>query len=554
MDHNDGKSSFTSDVGLLKRAERSADEHLTAWIRSVLREAAIQGLQEGLRVTTIAAESRRDDGDDDGRGDEDAAKNGGDDASGTTPSDVRVLEVTGNDILAAQNLCRRVADAWRDGLLDRGHRRVADLVRRLVETELETLFFSAEDSGETATAARALAEEVSPLSHLSDPERRNEFSYVTSLGRLRSIGRRGGNDILAETERPKLPAPEAIRQLDDLVLRGQSEAGLLGDWNAVQRFCDVEVPSRLHNAKRPRPEIELIPKSVWEKQQKKEQSLRQMQQESLVGVGGCINPAQEEQTTADEVKELVLRRKRKTAIRPPPSASDSTTKRRRGQDYLGCASISPFAAAPARPANDDDGEQRWRWKRDVVDGLSNVDRAKLDRCLHDTSSQNCPAGPPPAVLLGALRDTGRFHHWIQSIVDRDRGGADYGSDADEEIAAPSTRRHDKRAQRKSVKERLGGHVEVGDYGQGPRSGLKLSRVTRAVEGSCAGGDVGDDDSESRRRHWLHLDLGHCLFEWPAKELEDKYDYDSEQRMERKLYYFDSLEAILLDEDSSDDPE
>jgi hypothetical protein len=75
-----------------------------------------------------------------------------------------------------------------------------------------------------------------------------------------------------------------------------------------------------------------------------------------------------------------------------------------------------------------------------------------------------------------------------------------------------------------IKERLGDHRLLQ---QDTREAGQVSRILRTV------------DRHGRR--WLDFDLGHCLLDVA----------DSGHPAGRKLYYLDSLEVALLDEDSPD---
>jgi hypothetical protein len=131
-----------------------------------------------------------------------------------------------------------------------------------------------------------------------------------------------------------------------------------------------------------------------------------------------------------------------------------------------------------------------------------------------------------STVLGSLRDAGRFHHFFQGCADR--ASSEPGSGGTVRQAAASTGlqtvRQLKWQKRGWIKERLGDHRLLQ---QDTREAGQVSRILRTV------------DRHGRR--WLDFDLGHCLLDVA----------DSGHPAGRKLYYLDSLEIALLDEDSPD---
>jgi len=592
-------------------AEAAADRHASGWIRSALRETAVQSLRRNLRASVVVSGTAEEDPT--AQVGTEEAGDATEAAAGNENGKVVRLELSETAVADARALCAKVGTAWSRQLEKLGHRRLRSLLDRIVAEENDDLYCSSGESrrGEedgsvsssvirtttssSATARAAASRNASttsttlPATGPSDrgsetngsgkerPSPNRSGECVTVLGRLRALGDGSRDRILAQQPQPPVTPGDVIRQLDDMAHRGLLDAYPYS-WSDVEEKA-AEIPIRLHptshalpsvtrhhaQEEQTTPEMKWIPKTLWEKRNKKDAEEDGEEEEEgadgpseAAGSGSAPRPPQERrqqyQHDDEATRSYLIERKRKyRRLLPPPLPKSKRSKRQR------------VDGTSSRPANSDAPVQTWSWSHDVVGALSAEEREKLDRYVikgldeeqqqdkdRDKGAAAASAAPPrpEAVLLGPLCDTGGFHAWYQSQFDRARRGPKKNSKY-----ARTHRRN------RLLRERLGGQKEVKKE---IRESRRVSRMVETIgdtdDDQDGIEDYGDDD-QTEGRHWLHLDLGPCLLEVimqrgsvpAAAAATGDGNTPKEEKEERKLYFFDSLEAMLLDEDASPAP-
>jgi hypothetical protein len=481
----------------LGTAEDVAQECVKAWTRAVLREVALQSLRARLHF-----EERQ--GNDDG-----ASDGGGDDHD---DGGRLVVKLSNDAVDSARRLCQAVGMKWAEKIQDNGHFQVGEWIRSVLDAESEVLFYapppSESDGSSSASEGTNLRRPVSSSTSAGKTgmqrgeenqnakwDRGSSSPLVTAASRLQIIGSRCLSDVESEPIDPET----AIQLIDNLADRRETDWPY--NWTAIQEKCD-DIPDRLHNSKRAKTELVLVPKSAWDQHD-----------------GDSIGRMSE--LRDDEAEAFILQRKRKS--RHKIEQAKKTHLPTNEGDYRSVA-LDDSGSTP-RPAS---LVSHVSWSRDDR-SLSMADQEYLDEAyIHSAESSAREDGS--ITILGSLRDAGRFHHFLQGCADRTSSAHAPGSAGGTLREASSGRsagsrtiRQLKWQKRGSIKERLGDHRLIQ---QDTREAGQASRILRTV------------DHHGRR--WLDFDLGHCLLDvaepgHPARR--------------RKMYYFDSLEVALLDEDS-----
>jgi hypothetical protein len=380
--------------------------------------------------------------------------------------------LTINHLKSVQRHCRLVADAWSAKLKERGHYQAAESIQNVVRLEENDLYNVNErdEAKESAliTLQQSTTAETPPSPAFTATTPQNTTSCITSLARIRQLTRQ---DILSPEPLDKETLLiSASQQLEQFGRTHQTDWPF--SWSIIERKVQ-EIPSRLYKNKREAPVIELIPKAVWETQQKQQQ-----QQHGEIAMEG-----EQPRELSQEARQLILQRRRRNVN----SHLLPAQKRAR-------LVVAPVEDVP-RPASMQPEK---------------IDLTRLDQ-VHDISqyihmdASTTDYEPRDACLLAPLINLGHTHYTRQLAVDN-----------------PTTNTWSKRqwqsAQHKAKKERLGLHNDYKDA-----DGSK-SRVRRTVDASGM--------------HWMDFDLGRTLLELGPEN-------------DKKLYWFDSVEVILLDEDTSD---
>lgn len=376
----------------------------------------------------------------------------------TAPASV-VLELSEDAFPTALQACDRLADCWakhlEQGGLHDGARRVREIASSLVERE--NLFDStpltesqsATDLSQSPNIAAADEEDVPESA--ATTELSNGDSACTAWAHLRHLG-----DNLSVAMSLEDRNRAIVAELDRLGVSNQTY--WTTEWSMIQKFA-LEIPNRLHRSAK-------TPKHA-------------------------------------ETQHLIDRKRKSKSKK---SYHKKLPKRRRTTDDTQDTELPPSFRDAPRPPSTDDGTAVISLQSDVHNGLTVPEKQQLALCLHDeeaaapesTKDNETPQMP---VLLGALRDLGRFHFFLQLKPDQ----IDPSSMTDKQR---------RRLQKESWGIRLGDHQQIRDE-------TRKSRMTRVVRCADKNGDW-----------WMDLDLGHCFLQANGT-----------------LYAFRSIELFLNDEDS-----
>lgn len=486
------------DGGLfLAEASKLAERTVKQWIRAVLREVALQALRDNLELVRggIGTPEHLD------------GVGNGDHPSSTTRR--AILQLTNGALERAQELCRLVASRWSHKLKLHGLIQVCEWIQAVVDHEVDVLFYippNAQqiDNQRQRHPRRRPFPSTAPFPVARLQQRAAQGSivescpsqYVTALARLQFLGRNPREELAPEV---------AMRQIDDWAMHGQVDWPY--NWNILQRASDA-LEFRLHNFKRRNrtdTELVLVPKSVAA-------ALLPSSEE-----GDANDPNGPNDRPFTDAESFILRRKRKSRHKIQQSAAHTDVM---GKDNDDEEEVEPQAVPskdwPPRNASDL-GECQWS-AQDLL--LSPEDRVYLEKTYLHPEAPDSDSAKATSTLLGSLSEVGRFHHWQQQAVDQGPPTALAGNGPEHW-----------RQQRRSTNERMADHKVAQDV----RGAEQASKVIRAVD--------------ARGRHWMELDLGHCLWELPTDDDSDEAaDTNPHLPKQRKLYYFDSLEISLLDED------
>jgi hypothetical protein len=374
----------------------------------------------------------------------------------------------------AQAACEQVAKRWGERLIAVGHHRVAQQIQHIVATEGKTLYHHCP----SAPPPAAIIEVVAPPAGTVVSNR----PAKTALGRLHQLGKLS-KDTTSMTQ-----------QIDSWGVQGQTDWPY--DWGIIQKAAQ-EIPDRLHRAKSDKVVVR-IPKTLWERQQADDNDEENEEEvdnnhPSIAGETKITPELSSQEDHKRQAIQLLLKRKRKNAPR-----GQQPSKRQ----------ALPKAAPIPRPPS----EHPERAELSFRDGWTEAERQRLDAYVHNDDDDK-----PRMLLLGALSDLGRFHHFLQKSA----------------ATKTKTNKQQRRWQQFCVKERLGDHQEV-DTAMSDGRRKRSSRVTAtAAADHC---------------YWYDLDLSQCLLE--CRKRNSSTADDNTIREERFLLDFSHLEVMLLDEDSS----
>lgn len=437
-------------------AKASAEAQVRVWIRSVLRETALQAVKQQLAV------SHRTHGDDGGGG-------GG-------PVQIKLNPDT---ITAAQDLCRTVARKWRTKLLQMGHHDAARWIDEVVEAENGTLYQQVVTDGFVVADGKApqgsgnAGSEPSKTTNNSavtdptrvDKERPPKQSQepirhtATAWDKLRQLG---SHDILSADGPPEILLQGTLQQLDEL---GKQNATYwpANQWDVIQEAA-ANISNRLYA-------------SVLTQRAENEEEVLQ----SSSHHDGSVTSRED----YPEALQLFLTRKRGGKKSPSSSDGKSRAKKRRR------ASEEPTQPVETpRPASQDNGHIRFSWQRDILaeNVWSAEEKAQLDAYLHDNHTDDTEDEEPAALLLGALHDLGRFNFFHQLPEDFDEGVG---------ILEQWNEKQRRRRQQRSISVRLGDHTKVRDEDT-DWAKKRMSRVAHTTD--------------TANHRWLDVDLGYCMLE------------------------------------------
>ena len=507
---------------MMKDSADAAQAQVQTWIRAALRETALQAIKKRLND------------------DDDVVKHNHrqqqNDKIIAPAATTTTMEITETTVTAAIDLCRRVAEKWSEKLQQAGHSVVAAWVQEIVETEAQTLFYDKNSSKKPKAAGFSSHHQAAAAA----PSRRNSSTRdkspsttsdandatttteatTTATVTWEKLRRLGDHDLLSpsfvETTTTTTTTTnsvddsystcirEAIQTLDEM---GQQNDTYwpANQWHVIQQAAK-DIPSRLHNnAKKTNIATETIAEAA----------------DLLVEDAS--------QDSAETVQQL-LNRKRKSSNKkrhyhPPNKRQQATSTTTTTPPVLAAIAEQP------RPPSLDEGSMRWSWQQDILadKNWTPQEKQKLNSYLHDndTSSSLSEKNEPvhsSSLLLGALRDVGRFHHFTQLTLDYD----------DDETTEMLTDKQRRRRQRAAIQERLGDHDVVRSSKGDTYDAAKQARMSRVIP------TIRENSSGGGGQYWFDLDLGHCALEV------------AETGRDKTLHAFSSLELLLLDEDEDDD--
>jgi len=434
----------------LNAAKESAEAQVRIWIRSVLRETALQAVKQQLTVSHHRSSS--------------------DDEDGGSSGPV-IIEMQPDTITNAQDLCRNVARKWKTKLSQMGHHDVARWIDEVVEAENGTLYeqvAETEGSGnagidpaKTLKTPAAAAVPDSARGDNKEPSKQSRESVchtTTAWAKLRQIGNR---DILAEDGPSEILLQDTLQQLDEL---GQQNSTYwpANQWDVVEEAA-ANISNRLHATVR---------------------SQRAENEEEVLQSSSHHEGSATSRTDYPEALQLFLARKR--GGRKTSSSADGKPRAKKRPR----ASEEPQPLETPRPASRDNGHLRLSWKRDILaeDVWSVEEKAQLDAYLHDNHAADTEEEEPAALLLGALHDLGRFNFFHQLPEDFDEGMG---------ILELWDEKQRRRRQQRAISVRLGDHTKARDEDT-DWAKKRMSRVAHTTD--------------TANRRWLDVDLGYCILE------------------------------------------
>ncbi|GKY91788.1 hypothetical protein MPSEU_000150500 [Mayamaea pseudoterrestris] len=378
--------------------------------------------------------------------------------------------VTHEHLSIVRQQCRNLADVWCNKLQERGHFQAAASVRAVVEREEDNFYYDVDDDlirQPTTTSEKPAIASQEPSTVTDDMQVR--YPSKTALARIRQLTKQ---DIM----RPEPQDKDALLASanEQLTQYGQAQqTDWPYSWKLIERAVQ-NIPNRLYNTKQGTPTIELIPRSIWEKQQ--EQLLLESDPDVI-----------DKPEYNNETRQLILRRRRRR--RSTNTRDQHIAKRSRVALLIVEETPRVASTQPARV-------QLSLNSHDFVDH-------DIDQYVHaeDVSATD----RIDACLLAPLLSIGHTHYTRQMLVH-----------------APCTstwsNRQWKLAQRKARMERLGPHSVCKDADE------SRSKVRRTVDANGV--------------FWMDFDLGRTMLELGPAE-------------DKRLYVFESVEAILLDEEQND---
>jgi hypothetical protein len=326
-------TSISTNNRLFQDANQAAEIYVKGCVRSVLRQVALESIQQNLIIS----------------------------------DDNNLLTVTLLHVHDAQDLCKLVANTWMEKLLAIGHVQAASWLDEVVADGNEDLYYqNGTKNGlrqqRTATKRQDLAADLT--GNEAEKTKHAMGTQLTTVSRLRSLGAETIWRSLDKDSSSSIDLVAAIHTLDEWARTNQT------DWPYGSRIihkCSQALSSRVAVSKQD--EIEIIPKSLWEKQQQQQQ------------------PGEE-----DPTPQRILDRKRKS--RPRPFVDDTSRR-----------SIHRSESPPPRPPND---AEDWN-QRTIV--WTNDEQANLDRYLHDSDNSTATSTRIDATLMGGLVEFGRIQYY-----------------------------------------------------------------------------------------------------------------------------------------------
>jgi hypothetical protein len=475
---------------LLEEAEEAAKEMACEWIRRTLHEVFLQALQQTWKV--------RPDAD----------------------SSTMRVELNNDDYADCHDSVNQVALAWRGKLQQSKHEQVALWVDQVLESSRDNLW----------TKPQERTTRLNPFPHSrandylnSDQDNSTDISETTTpttqrasksndflqipYTKLRALGKKQG--LRSEY----LPPEQAIERVQSMGRSGQTYWPL--DWNLIDQAA-AEIPKKLYSENKTisKNDYQVIPKSLWEKQQQQRQNATiEPDQSNRRDSESCS----QNESCASQAASLVIDDSSKAVEWSRSGALTFILDRKRRNQVGGTSNenIRGVKRAKVRPEEiprspSDFGGRRYH-PLEITAELSYKERKNLEEYIHKDSST--PQLEPPSVVFGALKKVGHLHHFLQQEYDlqvqNHRG--------DEAL----TDRQVRMRLRKGIKERLGFHQLEKNHD--PKT--YRSKVLR----TC------DRDDETQKR--LDLDLGNVLVELPVGD-------------KKRLFAFSSLEVKLRDEDGT----
>jgi hypothetical protein len=479
---------------LLEQASAAAKRHVQGWIRAALREVALQALRWHVE-------------------------------HGGTEEETRVV-ITGDAVAACQQFCRTVGAKWAEKLRLGNRDGAAEWVDEIVASETDCLFFNAPSTDDSAeieqegtegtteplgnnnSIEESLDTHDTTLGERTDGVESKRISPLTTWAKLKRIGE---HDILSENQE-LTTIEDAILYLDKL---GENNETFWSpnQWPAIQQAAAL-IPQRLHGMtvteRRPDETAELLLSN---------------------GSAPAADGASENRTDA---LQLLLDRKRKSSHkkRHNKPRGDKAPRIQHAPEML-------FDDTPRPPSRLPSSMQISR--DEIMNHWTKTEKKQLDQMLHSagpvaTNDDAVGNSATPSLMLGALRNIGRFQYFNQLSAD----SSPTESAASRHGAVNDDDRHRRRQQKDAALARLGDHVPVREASNGnssrSSSEAKKSRVTWVAR------TVQPHDRtapERGGRCWFDFDLGHCTMEGIGPD------------GRRTLYSFRSVEVMLLDEDPPD---
>jgi predicted nucleotide-binding protein len=227
-------TSISTNNRLFQDANQAAEIYVKGCVRSVLRQVALESIQQNLIIS----------------------------------DDNNLLTVTLLYVHDAQDLCKHVANTWMEELLAIGHVQAACWLDEVVADGNEDLYYqNGTKNGlrrqRTATKRQDLAADLT--GNEAEKTKHAMGTQLTTVSRLRSLGAETIWRSLDKDSSSSIDLVAAIHTLDEWARTNQT------DWPYGSRIihkCSQALSSRVAVSKQD--EIEIIPKSLWEKQQQQQ--------------------------------------------------------------------------------------------------------------------------------------------------------------------------------------------------------------------------------------------------------------------------------------------
>lgn len=482
---------------LLEEAEQAAKVMACDWIRKTLHEVFLQALQQTWKVQPEA------------------------------DSSTMRVELKTDDYAGCHEFVNQVALAWREKLQQSKQEQVALWVDQVLESSRDNLWTKPQE-GTTRLNSSPHTRANDPDDESKNDQENSEDSSETTTPttqranqsidflqipytKLRALGQKQG----AGSE--FMPPEQAIERIENMGRSGQTYWPL--DWNIIDQTA-AEIPKKLYSENKTisKNDYQVIPKSLWEKQQQQQHQQQNESTEPDQSNDRDGESTSQNESSASQAASLVIDDSSKAV---EWSRSGALTfildrKRRNQGDDTSKEETMGVKRAKVRPeeiprAPSDFGGRRYD-PLEMTAELSYNERQHLEEFIHK-EEDSTPQLEPPLVVFGALKKVGHLHHFLQQEYDLQV--QNYRGD---EVL---TDRQVRMRVRKGIQERLGFHQLEKNHD--PRT--YRSKVFR----TC------DRDDETKKH--LDLDLGNCLVELPVGD-------------KKRLFAFSSLEVMLRDEDAT----